>query len=155
MNSGIESIHPSSAAPATGAPGFECSEKPGPAHRAAGRRCAGLVAAAGLFLGSMVAAQAQGVTVNGATSTILEALILVSWNCNQAIPPGDYWVQVDSGAWGYAGGPEQGRMRCHPSNTAGDHSAPAPVVRSSAKSECEAKYPYWEDRMAYCYGLSD
>jgi hypothetical protein len=29
-------------------------------------------------------------------------------NCNVTVPPGRYWLDVNTGAWGYEGGPQQG-----------------------------------------------
>lgn len=81
------------------------------------------IAMAALLLGGQVAAQSEvrseGVVVNGEQAGLLEMLVLVAWNCGEAIPDGNYWLDVNTGAWGHAGGPQQGRMPCHESVAAG------------------------------------
>lgn len=95
-------------------------------------------------------AWAQGVLVNGVAPNLLEMLVLVEWNCGQGIPPGNYWVNVENGAWGYAGGAQQGQMRCHPAAQAGAGTVPAQEAPVQ-ESDCERQYRVHEDRMCYCY----
>jgi hypothetical protein len=66
------------------------------------RRLAMLVVA---LLGISTPAFAQRfVVVNGTSLSGSQITLLERWNCS-AIPNGRYWLNVHTGAWGYAGNP--------------------------------------------------
>jgi hypothetical protein len=95
-----------------------------------------------ILLGGLAPARAEGIIVNGAPATFLDLLVLVNWNCGEGIPDGDYWVDVGTGAWGYAGGVQQGRLPCH-SSAAARTGEPA----SETSEDVDGTSSTWEDRM--------
>lgn len=65
-----------------------------------------------LSVSSIVSAQDlwgpdRNVVVNGELITGLALMQLDALN-EEFIPPGEYWINYDTGAWGYKGGPAQG-----------------------------------------------
>lgn len=72
-------------------------------------------------------------------------------NCGRTVPNGSYWLDARRGEWGYVGRPGHNPMP--------DCSAPAqaaqsrPTARGNASSDCQRARTF-EDRMAYCHGLS-
>lgn len=87
------------------------------------------------------------VIVNGKVMNSAELSILDTANCGTSVPNGMYWLNVNTGAWGYQGGPQQGVIgsQCRTASQ---------TPQADAQAECRAKYRYWEDRMANCYGVS-
>lgn len=101
------------------------------------------------LLGGLGPAHAEGIIVNGAPASLLDLLVLVNWNCGEDIPDGDYWLDVGTGAWGYSGGPQQGRLPCHSAAAAGT-AEPANEVGEEQNNNS----PFFEDRMC-ARGLCD
>lgn len=64
------------------------------------------------------------------------------WSCGQPVSDGDYWFNWDTGAWGYAGGPQEGVLACYGSPSA----ATEPEQESAPQDEGGAS-PDWETRM--------
>lgn len=60
-----------------------------------------------LALAGTAAAQSRLVVVNGQRLSDAEVAWLARRACSE-IPDGRYWLDLRSGAWGYAGGPQQG-----------------------------------------------
>ncbi len=87
------------------------------------------------------------VIVNGEVLNALELALLDGINCGIAVPNGNYWLDWATLAWGYAGDGQQGTVGDCASQSAPSETAP------SGKSECEAKYTFYEDRMCYCHGM--
>jgi hypothetical protein len=52
-------------------------------------------------------AQTRFVVVNGQRLSDAQVATLARLNCTE-VPDGNYWLDLRSGAWGYAGGPQQG-----------------------------------------------
>lgn len=48
------------------------------------------------------------VVVNGAVMNDTELLVLDTLNCGVPVPNGRYWLNTNTGAWGFQGGPRQG-----------------------------------------------
>src|SRR5262249_50298005 len=68
------------------------------------------IAAFALLVASPAQAQSHIVIVNGRLLTDAEVLTLARMNCTE-IPDGSYWLNMQTGAWGYAGNPTvQGRL---------------------------------------------
>lgn len=82
------------------------------------------------------------VIVNGALTNAAELSILDALNCGSPVPNGRYWLNVNTGAWGYQGGPQAGVL--------GSGCAPA-QSQQNQQGDCESKYRVHEDRMCYCY----
>lgn len=101
-----------------------------------------------LAASSPAAAQspARLVIVNGAVMNEAQLLVLDAVNCGSPVPDGRYWLDANTGAWGFQGDPQQGVI--------GAQCRAAQAPRQTAQSECQARYKYWEDRMANCYGVS-
>lgn len=49
----------------------------------------------------------RNVVINGQLITGQELMLLDTLN-GEFIPPGRYWLNLETGAWGYEGGPQQG-----------------------------------------------
>ena len=49
----------------------------------------------------------RNVVINGELVTGQDLLLLDTLN-EGFIPPGEYWINIDTGAWGYKNGPAQG-----------------------------------------------
>jgi len=94
----------------------------------------------GIMLSSSIhnSAQANGrnVVVNGAQMDATQLLALDLANCGSPVPDGRYWLNVNTGAWGYQGGPQQGIIgdQCRAAANAGSHQSDNPEGT-------------WEDRM--------
>src|SRR5262249_42403473 len=71
----------------------------------------GSIAAGFAFLAASAAqAQSHIVIVNGHLLSDAEVMTLARMNCSE-IPDGSYWLNMQTGAWGYAGNPTvQGRL---------------------------------------------
>jgi hypothetical protein len=64
-----------------------------------------LATGAALFAATFaVHAQSRIVIINGHLLSDAEVMTLARMNCSQ-IPDGSYWLNSDTGAWGYAGNP--------------------------------------------------
>lgn len=74
------------------------------------------------------------VHVNGVHMTAQQIQQLEAWNCGNEVPSGDYWFDVGTGAWGYAGGSRQGFLGCYLS------------AENQDSREKEGRAPFWEDR---------
>lgn len=53
------------------------------------------------------------VRVNNVLLAPQEVVALGVLNCNTGIPDGDYWIDFQTGAWGYAGGGREGVLACY------------------------------------------
>lgn len=84
----------------------------------------------------------NGVLMNAAQLTILDSL-----NCGSPVPDGRYWLNTQTGAWGYQGGGQEGVIG---EQCSGGQSQPG---GGAEQGECERKYPVHEDRMCYCYNF--
>lgn len=73
-----------------------------------------LLLLAALLLGASPASQAQVryVVVNGQRMGPADLQRLDRASCSR-VPNGRYWLNMQSGIWGYEGGPPQGRMGEH------------------------------------------
>jgi hypothetical protein len=82
------------------------------------------------------------VIVNNAVMNDAQLLVLDALNCSTPVPDGRYWLNVNTGAWGFQGGPQQGVIgaQCRQARS-------APPRKSG---NCQGS---WEDRMANCYGV--
>ena len=65
------------------------------------------VAALVVALGSHSAAQnlSRQVIINGALMNDTQLTDLDGLNCGAPVPDGQYWLNVNTGAWGFQGGP--------------------------------------------------
>ena len=68
------------------------------------RFCHLCIATAGAFVVASAAAQSRWVFVNGQRLDPTQVAELERLHC-AAIPSGSYWLNLHSGAWGYAGNP--------------------------------------------------
>lgn len=104
-----------------------------------------------------VAAQERAVIVNGELLDA-EGLALVDrLNCGQPLGDGMYVLDLESRTWGYADSEERHPLPdCEAAEPAGeDEVVEAPESEGPATADnCESRYPYFEDRMMYCYGVS-
>ena len=85
------------------------------------------------------------VIVNGAVMNRAQLMILDGLNCGSPVPDGRYWLNTQTGAWGYQGGRQEGFIGEDCSGSQGQTGG------DQGKSECERKYRVHEDRMCYCY----
>src|SRR5262245_24707705 len=72
------------------------------------------VAAALAIMAAGTQARAAEVVVNGEAITLLEQVVLTSWNCGNEVPAGRYWLDYASGAMGVENGPAVGVLPCYP-----------------------------------------
>lgn len=86
-------------------------------------------------------AAARSVVVNGQRLDTAEIQYLEQLSCSR-IPDGRYWLDIQTGIWGYQGGGAQGHI---------SDNCNAP--QSPSKSDCESQYRFSEDRMCYCHGI--
>ncbi len=85
------------------------------------------------------------VIVNGAVMNRAQLNLLDTLNCGSPVPDGRYWLNTQTGAWGYQGGGQEGFIGQDCAASQGQGGA------GDGKSECERKYRLHEDRMCYCY----
>ncbi|MBI3530412.1 MAG: hypothetical protein HY067_20900 [Betaproteobacteria bacterium] len=85
------------------------------------------------------------VIVNGAVMNRAQLMVLDALNCGSSVPDGRYWLNTQTGAWGYQGGGQEGVIG---EDCSGSQVQPGGDVE---KGECERKYRLHEDRMCYCY----
>ena len=85
------------------------------------------------------------VIVNGAEMNRAQLMVLDALNCGSPVPDGRYWLNTQTGAWGYQGGGQEGVIG---EDCSGSRDKPSGDVE---KGECERKYRLHEDRMCYCY----
>jgi hypothetical protein len=98
-------------------------------------------------------ASAQGermVIVNGELLDAAGLAIVDELNCGQPLENGNYWIDFDNRTWGWVG-----REGAYPlpdcgAGVAGPSEAPA---EEPGEDDCASKYPVYEDRMCYCYGV--
>lgn len=66
--------------------------------------------AAGLLAAGQSEAQsnARSIYVNGQRMGAADIAALDTLNCGDAVPSGRYWLNLNTRAWGYEGGPRQG-----------------------------------------------
>lgn len=62
------------------------------------------------------------IIVNGQMMGPAEIAYLTMCNDGEYIPDGRYWLDYNSGAWGYEGGYQQGVLSCATSQPAGEES---------------------------------
>jgi hypothetical protein len=86
------------------------------------------------------------VIVNGAMMNEAQLRLLDTLNCASPVPDGRYWLNTQTGAWGYQGGGQEGFIGESCSGSQGQTGG-----GGDGKSECERKYRMHEDRMCYCY----
>jgi hypothetical protein len=98
------------------------------------------LATAVVLLGASASAGAREVSVNGEPLDLLGLALVDALNCGETVPDGRYWVDFESGAWGYEGGPQQGVLDCE-----------APAAEQAQTSDDQGGF--WEDRMCSQYGL--
>src|SRR5262247_3708301 len=103
------------------------------------------VAAALAIIVAGTSARAAEVVVNGEAITLLEQIVLTSWNCGNEVPEGRYWLDYASGTMGFENGPAAGVLPCYP--LAAQAQAPSTAPRPEAKDTDGSDSPYWEDRM--------
>jgi hypothetical protein len=98
-----------------------------------------------LAASSPVFAQAPSrlVIVNDAVMNDVQLLVLDALNCGVTVPDGNYWLNLDTGAWGFHGGPQEGII--------GAACRQAKSATPAQPGNCAGRY--WEDRMA-CMGVS-
>lgn len=72
-----------------------------------------LALAAGVFVQSVAAESGPRVRVNNVLLSPQEVAALGVLNCNTGVPGGDYWIDFQTGAWGYAGGAREGVLACY------------------------------------------
>jgi hypothetical protein len=53
---------------------------------------------------------ARHIYMNGERLDALGVAIIDQLNCGERVPNGLYWINVNTGAWGYEGGPMQGTV---------------------------------------------
>lgn len=85
------------------------------------------------------------VIVNGAVMNGAQLMVLDTLNCGSPVPDGRYWLNTQTGAWGFQGGEQEGFIGEDCSGSQGQRGG------DDGKSECERKYRLHEDRMCYCY----
>lgn len=107
---------------------------------------AAVLAAAPLW-SAPLAAQQRMVVVNGELLDAEGLAVLDALNCGHTVPDGVYWIDVESRTWGAVG---DGTVLEIP-DCAGAPEAEAPAADAD---DCESRYPVWEDRMMYCYGVN-
>lgn len=61
-----------------------------------------------LFASANSEAGQRVIHVNGASMNAAQMRYLDQLNCGNTVPNGRYWLNLQSGAWGYEGGPQQG-----------------------------------------------
>ena len=74
--------------------------------------------------------------VNGERLDARSIAVLEQLNCGERVPNGLYWIDLNTGAWGYEGGPMQG------------------VVGNCRAAESKKESPYVEDRIFEKSGIS-
>lgn len=72
-----------------------------------------LALCAGLFTAHVRAEGNPQVRVNNVQLAAPEIAALGVLNCNTGVPSGDYWIDFQTGAWGYAGGGREGVLACY------------------------------------------
>lgn len=106
-------------------------------------RIATQIAALAIFcLSGVSEASSRQVVVNGTPVGAAELMVLDALNCGNAVPNGHYWLNVNTGAWGFQGGPQAGVL---------GSGCRASAPRSNQNGDCASKYRFHEDRMCYCY----
>lgn len=98
------------------------------------------LATAVVILAASASAGAREVSVNGEPLNVLGLALVDALNCGETVPDGRYWVNFESGAWGYEGGPQQGVLDCE-AQTAGH------------TQTSDDQGGFWEDRMCAQHGL--
>ena len=106
-----------------------------------------------MFLGIALATSLSGfaqqgsrhVIVNGTLMNNAQLMLLDGLNCGSPVPDGRYWLNTQTGAWGYQGGGQEGVIG---EGCSGSQDQPGGAAE---KGECERKYRLHEDRMCYCY----
>lgn len=97
---------------------------------------AGVVAAVAITSVASAQSMPRIVIVNGKIMNSAELLVLDTVNCGTAVPDGQYWLNINTGAWGFQGGRQQGIIgeQCRAATYA------TPRQRGNAGGT-------WEDRM--------
>lgn len=108
-------------------------------------RMLALCAALAASLPTQAQQRFRQVVVNGALMNQGQLMVLDALNCGSPVPNGRYWLNIQTGAWGYQGGGQEGFIG---ENCSAAKTQPG---RGSEKSECERQYRLHEDRMCYCY----
>jgi hypothetical protein len=114
------------------------------------RRCIAPLLAAMLIFGLAERGQAQEgrfIILNGEQLDAQAIRGMDILNCGVPVPDGIYWIDLQRQEWGEVGMPGSLSL---PDCSGANQSRPA---QPSAKSACELKYRYHEDRMCYCYGV--
>jgi hypothetical protein len=76
------------------------------------------------------------VVVNGTMMNATQLVALDVANCGAPVPDGSYWLNINTGAWGYQGGPQEGII--------GDQCRAA---ANDSGRQPENQTGTWEDRM--------
>lgn len=58
--------------------------------------------------GAELGQQDRAIYVNGEHMDAAAVAVLDQINCNVSVPPGRYWLDLNTGSWGFEGGPQEG-----------------------------------------------